>query len=795
MNIFTVENLTFAYPGSDILTLDNITFSIKQGSFVTVCGMSGSGKSTMLRQFKPSLCPAGRRQGTVQFMGQPIEQMDLAAESRKIGFVLQRPENQIVTDKVWHELAFGLESLGEKTPVIRRRVAEMAAFFGISDWFHRDTAALSGGQKQLLNLAAIMVTGPAVLILDEPTAQLDPVASSKFLETLRRVNQELGTTIILAEHRLEEAFAMADRALVLENGRIIADGSPREVGRQLVQNGMFLSLPVPMRIHAAVENNLPCPVTVREGREWIDKMTESYPPLCSDKRERAMEGEIVLQAWDIWFRYDEKDVLRGFSFGVQAGRIQAIMGGNGAGKTTALYVMGLLESPWRGKILYQGRKIGKRAELCGAVGILPQDPQTVFVRESIRDELADCSSKAEDVRQIVRLCALEELLDRHPYDLSGGEQQRAALAKLLLKKPKILFLDEPTKGMDNAFKKSFGGILRRLADMGTAVVLVSHDVEFCAEYADGCAMLFDGNVVSQGRPEKFFAENTFYTTTANRMARHKIPWAITAADVIRAFGKEPPEDAPMPAPHKTVQLAGKAEEIKKDGDLKKYLPMLFAGLIAIPLTIFTGVRFLNDRKYFWISLLIILEILFPFLFLYERRRPKARELVTAAVFCGLCAAGRFVFAAAPQIKPVAALVVLAGVCFGGDMGFLVGAASMVVSDMYFGLGPWTPWQMAAMGSIGFLAGLFAQSGVLPRRRWPVAVFGGLATVVIYGGIMDFQTAVTTLHTLTPAGLAAIYGAGLVFNLIHGVSTFLFLAAGAGPLIKKLARVRKKYGIN
>lgn len=794
--LLSVEGLSFAYPGQERLSLDDISLTVAKGSFVTLCGMSGSGKSTLLRHFKPSLRPAGQRTGMVRFSGTPIDQLSRREESRRIGFVMQKPENQIVTDQVWHELAFGLESLGEKTPAIRRRVAEMAAFFGISAWFRADTASLSGGQKQLLNLAAVMVTEPDILILDEPTAQLDPIAASEFLAYLDRVNRELGTTVILAEHRLEEAMPLSDQVLVMETGRIIAAGGPEEIGAQLKENRMFLSMPVPMRIHAAIDNPFPCPVTVRDGREWIDRMAAERPPVPPAERIRPGGMEVLLSAENIWFQYGEKTVLRDFSYAVCAGEIQAILGGNGAGKTTALFVMNGLESPWRGKILLAGKPVKSREEFSGIAGMLPQDPQTVFSRDTVAQELEEMTDQPAAIREMADFCELTGLLDRHPYDLSGGEQQRAALAKLLLKRPKILFLDEPTKGMDNGFKQVFGGILRRLAARGTAIVLVSHDVEFCAEYADRCSLLFDGAMVSEGPPEVFFAGNAFYTTAASRMARHQMPWAVTAADVIQAFGGRQPA-APVrskPRP-KANELNQEPPAKQKTGGRRRYIPLLLAGLAAVPLTIYAGIRFLDDRKYFWISLLIIAEIFIPFLFAYERRRPKAREIVLAAVFCGLCVAGRIGFAALPQLKPAAAIVVLAGMCFGGEMGFLVGAVSMFASDMYFGMGPWTPWQMAAMGLLGLLAGVLSQAGILPKKRWPAAVFGGVATVVIYGGIMDFQSAAMTLSEITPAGLAAVYAAGLGFNLLHGAATFLFLAIGAEPLMKKLFRIRKKYGIN
>ena len=269
METFTVRDLTFFYPEQERPALDGVTLTVRRGEFLVLCGPSGCGKSTLLRQLKSVLTPHGSRQGEILFEGTPLEQLDQRSQSEKIGFVLQSPENQVVTDKVWHELAFGLESLGYDTPVIRRRVAEMASFFGIQTWFHKNVSDLSGGQKQLLNLASVMAMQPSVLILDEPTSQLDPIAASDFLAVLGRINRELGTTVILTEHRLEDAFPLASRAAVLDGGRLLCTGAPGEVGPALkgAGHGMFLAMPTAMRVWAAVESAAPCPVTVREGRD------------------------------------------------------------------------------------------------------------------------------------------------------------------------------------------------------------------------------------------------------------------------------------------------------------------------------------------------------------------------------------------------------------------------------------------------------------------------------------------------------------------------------------------------
>ncbi|MBQ6868725.1 MAG: energy-coupling factor ABC transporter ATP-binding protein, partial [Clostridia bacterium] len=482
MNVFEIKNFSFSYPESDNKAIDSLDFEIHPGEFLVLCGPSGSGKSTLLRQLKTVLAPHGEKSGTILFGGKPLESLSQREQSEKIGFVLQSPENQIVTDKVWHELAFGLESLGYDTPTIRRRVAEMASFFGIESWFYKNVTELSGGQKQLLNLASVMAMQPGVIILDEPTSQLDPIAASDFLAALGRINRELGMTVVLTEHRLEDAFPMATRVAVMDKGRIICADTPENVGRELKNKGhsMFHAMPAAMKIWAAVENDGDCPVTVRDGRNWLDDFAKNHQlnPLYGENIPQNT-GETAIKCDDLWFKYekDEPDVVRGLTLEVKKGEFLAVLGGNGTGKSTSLKLLAGLNKPQRGTM-----------EMNGYVGVLPQNPQTLFVKKTVREDLYEILddrklSQAEQDKMVayaVKLCRLEALLDRHPYDLSGGEQQRAALAKVLILNPDILLLDEPTKGLDAEFKGVFAEILAKLLNRGVAIFMVSHDIEFCA---------------------------------------------------------------------------------------------------------------------------------------------------------------------------------------------------------------------------------------------------------------------------------------------------------------------------
>lgn len=545
MAFIEIENLSFTYPNQQHRALSDISLRIDEGEFLLICGTSGSGKSTLLRQLKREITPFGAKSGRILYRGEPLDKLEERAAAGEIGFVMQDPENQIVTDKVWHELAFGLESLGLPTKVIRRRVAEMASFFGIQDWFEKKVTELSGGQMQMLNLASVMVMQPRVLILDEPTSQLDPIAAADFLRTILRINRELSLTVILSEHRLEEVFPVADRVGVMEDGRVICCGRPETVAEELSPKGenhpMFCGFPAAVRIFAGVGGAGVCPLTVRDGNRWLRERFKPAPAGSTfSAAEKKRPGDPYAELKEVWFKYDRNlpDVLKGVNLKLYEGQIACLLGGNGTGKSTLLGVVSGLNRVYRGTVRLMGRKISDfrhGEQYRGVVGMLPQNPQIMFVQDTVGRDLQEMARECgaeERLREIVDLLQLGGLLDRHPYDLSGGEQQKAGFAKLLLRNPKIILLDEPTKGLDACFKISFAAILKRLAQAGTAILIATHDVEFAAEYADDCLLLFNGDIVSEDAPVPFFSGNSFYTTAANRIARQVFPEAVTCEGVI-----------------------------------------------------------------------------------------------------------------------------------------------------------------------------------------------------------------------------------------------------------------------
>lgn len=541
------ENVSFSYKEEKNFCLKKINLSIEQGEFVLICGRSGSGKTTLVRHLKSELTPYGKHEGTILFDGKPIEEWNQREQSSMIGYVMQDPDNQIVTDKVWHELAFGLESLGCDQKTMGIRVAEMAEYFGISSWFHKNVSELSGGQKQLLNLASIMAMHPSVLVLDEPTSQLDPIATTEFLNTIRKINQDFGITILMTAHRLEEVLAISDKVVWMEDGQILYTEKPEKIGGILknADSDMFYAMPSVVQIFYGIEKEGESPLSVRQGRRWIDDLfagRKVYSHMQSHEESFALDGKGIIRIKDVWFRYgkEEKEVLKGLNLEIPEGKLSVIMGGNGSGKSTMLKTICGIIKPYRGKVWVRNKLVQryKPNELFYQnLAMLVQDPKSLFVKTTVRAELKEMlfmndERNDEKLTQMAELVEITSLLDRHPYDLSGGEQQRVALAKVLMTNPKILLLDEPTKGMDNLFKIKLASIFEMLKKKGTTIVMVSHDIEFCANYADYVSLFFDGAVLSTTTPRTFFSQNNFYTTEANRMCRHLFAHAITNEEVI-----------------------------------------------------------------------------------------------------------------------------------------------------------------------------------------------------------------------------------------------------------------------
>lgn len=600
-NIIQIRDLTFAYAAGDEPVLSDINIDIGSGEFVIIMGSSGSGKTTLLKMLKRNMIPAGRYSGRVYIYGKEADKLTDRENAAGIGYVSQDPDNQIVTDKVWHELAFGLENLGMDNVTIRKKVAEMSEYFGITGWYDREVSKLSGGQKQILNLASVMVMQPGILLLDEPTANLDPLAAIRFLDVVKRINQELGVTVVMVEHNLEHIYADADRIIAIDKGRVAANSSPKKAAADIIAAGSFLieGLPVASRLYAGYNkkngnsvvsyNNVnidsnnkdnhilsdEIPLTVKEGRRWYVNYKKVYgKDITKDKdkinnfagksiiNDKVIKKDVleednitgnknkkrigfikknnlenkssrkntdnientVCQLKNVSYSYNKKlpYIIDGVDVSFKEGRITAILGGNGAGKSTMLKLIAGIIEPVRGKIISNKRII-----------MLPQDPKAVFTEVSVEEELAEVlmdkgngiynnmpmEDKREIVEQIIEEFGLNDIRKNNPYDISGGQQEKLAIAKVLLLKPEVLLLDEPTNGLDPYFKKTLGKLLKKINADGVTIIIVSHDLEFVDSFCDDVIMLFDRKVAAKDSTHKFLRDNMFYTTNYYRIMK------------------------------------------------------------------------------------------------------------------------------------------------------------------------------------------------------------------------------------------------------------------------------------
>lgn len=872
MALLEIRDLSFRYNGAASNTLSNVDLSLEEGQIGIIFGLSGCGKTTLLRLLKPSVSPAGESGGTVLYDGKDIKTLSERTSVAEIGYVTQDPDGQIVTDKVWHELAYGLESLGADDSEIRRRVAEISSFFGITPWLHSDTASLSGGQKQILNLASVMVCRPRLLILDEPTAQLDPIASSDFISIISKLNKELGTTVLMAEHRLDQSAGICDLCAFMSEGRLRFVGSMAECAKYVFEFDRRLSVLLPCAVRISLYAGGPIALTVPEARECLRSRVDDLRPLQPQHiSEDSAEKNVVLHGRDLFFRYGKEspDVLKGFSLDVREGEWVTLFGANGSGKSTALSVLAGIEKNYSGKIRRPKR-----------ISYVPQNVCLMFSQNTVQKELQKASASENTTKELLVKFALADLAESHPFDLSGGEAHRLAVAVALSRDPELLVLDEPTSGLDAVSADLIGGELDRFVERGNAVIMASHDVDFAAAHSTRCAMMFDGALTAEDSLRDFIKGNSFYTTAARRIARDMIPEAFTARDVICSLtGKEPEgfdtadTDGNSSGSGAPIQRreAGNAEKVITwrrivgivfailgiagliytavtggfsefarinegtdvprliaaysflilcfalsavcfgiDGRKRSYINYInkekisrpvssgaisiLSTFVLIPLSLWFGVKYLSSGQYYITATAVLVLCLVPFYISFERKRPKARDVVAIAVICALGVASRAAFFMVPQFKPVLALCVLVGASFGAETGFICGSVTMLVSNLLFSQGPWTPWQMYAMGLVGFLAGMFFRRAG-SRRRIPLALFGAFSAVVIYGGIMNPITALLWAgDSLNASLILTYYLTGLPLDLIHAAASVIFISLFADPMLEKFERLKVKYNV-
>ncbi len=851
MEQIRLDGFCYRYSDTDSHSLKSINLNINRGEFIVLCGSSGSGKSTLLGCIK-ALPGAGEYDGEIFLFGEKSQKGEYNAE--KIGFVSQLPDEQCVCDTVGAELAFAAESVGMDNSCMRSRIAQISLFFGLEQLMSRKISQLSGGQKQTVALASVMVAKPDIILLDEPLSQLSPIASAEFVALLSRINSELGVTVVIAEHHLNLLLSVCKRAILLDKGEILCDGTAAKLVSCLAKSAhsMLCEMPAGVRLSAAANNPSPL-FDIPSARDWYSQYIEKEGAKPFDKDLPLESNDTVVELKNVFFRYerDGEDILKNLSLKIHGG-ITAIMGGNAAGKSTLLSIIAKTEKLQRGSI-----KINTEKELAGAVGYLPQNPALLFCHDTLYEELLSVSS---DTKKTAELFGLSHLLSRNALDLSGGERQRAAIAKLYAKGADIFLLDEPTKGMDAARKQELSQLLSCLKSENKTVVIVSHDMDFCAENADKCMLLFDGAITVSLPAARFFEANEFFTTDSAKIACGKVEGVYKLPQLLQTAGYTPEKTdfkkysdgkynggtkaaaekkkrlpplrkaclisggitlaavlllstgiTPLKLPASPAFLPyillclpvillifGSAPSFKSFKGRQKRPPRIsditaaFVTLIAIPFTAVLGTMYINgERKLLIISVLILLECLAAFFISFEQKKPKAIEIAMIAALCAAAVAGRQIFFMLPQFKPVAAIAIISGAALGAQSGFMVGAVSMLASNMLFGQGMWTPWQMLAMGLVGFFAGvIFKNRGNLAL----MSVYAFISAIVLYGGIMNISSAFMYLPQISLESVAAYVMAGLPLDVIHACSSAAFLLIIGEPLICRCIRIRSKFGV-
>jgi energy-coupling factor transport system ATP-binding protein len=550
--LIKIEDFTFCYSGATKPALRDIDLEVQDGEFVLVTGPSGGGKSSLCRCFN-GLIPhfyGGKVTGRVVVQGLDTMRHATRELATRVGMIFQDPENQLVTMDVEREIAFGLENLAFPPDLIARRMVESLETLGVSSLRHRQVHELSGGEKQQVAIASVLALHPEILILDEPTSELDPKSAEELLSIVERLNDELGITVILIEHRLDRVLQHADRLVVLHEGRVVSDGSPRGILSQHYQEitGAGVGMPPIIKLAHELENRGismdGTPLTVKEGRIMLSSVFQKTSRKLPQQDEKG-DSRPVVEVEKLWHVYPEGPAaLKNVSLKINEGEFVAIMGRNASGKTTLVKHFNGLLKPTKGLVAVDGIDTKKAtvAELARKVGFVFQNPNDHLFADTVEEEVSftlknlglESGQIGLGVNEVLERFKLKEYRSLYPRSLSGGEKQRVALASVLVVQPKILILDEPTRGMEYRLKRELMVFLQGYASQGNTVILVTHDVETTAEHADRVVLLSEGKIVVDGDKRDVLSRALLFSPQINRLVqtfgKYGIPDNILTVD-------------------------------------------------------------------------------------------------------------------------------------------------------------------------------------------------------------------------------------------------------------------------
>lgn len=522
LEIVNIHNVTFNYTDSSKSAIEDINLKINEGEFVLITGPSGCGKSTLIRLIN-GIIPdyyGGTIKGEVFLQGNNIVNMDRHSIVKMVGMVYQHPEKQIILQDVEREIAFGLENFNTEINTMKRNVAEAISLLGINGIRDKQTAKISGGEKQRVAIAAIAAMDPEIILLDEPISQLDPIGAEEVLNYIKKLNCDMGKTIVLVEQRLDKCFSMADRIIFMENGRIINEGTPHNIPKEINKKHHIPNLTYIFK-SAGYEK---LPIDVKEARKIV--MSKSISTI--DKQKKSLSN-VVVEVKKLNFGYEKRvSTLKDINLTIRKGEILCVMGENGAGKSTLFKIIAGLINNYTGKVYIEGKNASAMddVERIKKVGYLSQNPNDYFGRKTVFEEVGYTLKNideysSERVNEVLNLMNITHLKDRNPRDLSGGEKQRTAIACTLVANPDILVLDEPTRGMDSIAKDNLGNIIRELASRGKSIVIITHDADFAGDYGDTVNLMFDGEIVARGDAESILCDSAYYSPQVSRVFKNR----------------------------------------------------------------------------------------------------------------------------------------------------------------------------------------------------------------------------------------------------------------------------------
>ncbi len=530
-----VEEFSFYYADSEKPALKDVNLSIHDGEFTLITGSSGSGKSSLCRCFN-GLIPnfyGGKLEGRVEVQGLDVKDYPTSELAKKVGMIFQDPENQLVSTDIEREIAFGLENLGYPKSTIVKRIEESLDIVGISHLRRANMQELSGGEKQKIAIASVLVLHPEILVLDEPTSQLDPKGAEDILTITERLNDELGITVILIEHRLDRVIHFIDRLIIMHEGRITADGNPGEVLRkeQIQKTGIGIPPVIRLAQHlqARESESVRLPLTVKEARIMLDRFLRNPSKSISLEAEKYKSKKII-EVENLYYVYPAgSTALKNVSLAVSEGEFVAIIGRNASGKTTLVKHFNGLLKPTKGKVTVMGINTleATTADLAKNAGYLFQNPNEHLFADTVEEEIAFAAKHSNlteydiglKIESTLKKFNLFEIKDQYPRSLSGGEKQRVALASVIVREPKILVLDEPTRGMEYGLKKELMDFLNDYRREGNTIILVTHDIETVAEHADRVILLSEGKVIADGITREVLSDALLFSPQINRLIK------------------------------------------------------------------------------------------------------------------------------------------------------------------------------------------------------------------------------------------------------------------------------------